>query len=151
MRFILFIFLSVLISCGQDGTQKSAKDDRQDEEYITDVKEVDLLDVAMDVPIEVSGSKIVFKQSFSDSANGMASTCSIGVTKGETYDFKVSGATMLIQTAGGEKMDFTRVSGEGNNLVGSWTGKFQEGRKLVMKRMTFVSENRLIMRTHCES
>ena len=115
------------------------------------MKQVDLLDVAMDVPIEVSGSKITFKQSFSDSANGVASTCSIGVTSGETYEFRVSGSSMTIKTSTGEKMNFTRVSGEGNNLVGSWTGKFQEGTKLVMKRMTFVSQDRLIMRTHCET
>jgi hypothetical protein len=151
MRFLLFIFLTALVSCGQDGSKKGGEDVRQNDEYITDVREVDLLDVAMDVPIEVSGNKIIFKQSVSDSSNGVASTCSIGVTTGETYDFSVNGSSMMIKTSTGKKMTFTRVSGEGNDLVGSWSGKFQEGPMFVMKRMTFVSQDRLIMRTHCET
>lgn len=152
MRFMIIILLSVLVSCGQDGpTKKSGDNDRQNEDYITDVKQVDLLDVALDVPIEVSGDKIIFKQAVSDSANGVTSTCSVGVVVGETYDYRVNGKSMTIKTSTGQKLNFTRISGEGNNLVGSWSGKFQEGATLVMKRMTFVSEDRMIMRTHCET
>lgn len=152
MRFLLLIFLSVLVSCGQDGSpKKSSADIRQEEDYITDVRQVDLLDVAIDVPIEVNGNKITFKESFSDSTNGVTSTCSIGVATGEIYDFQVNGPSMVIKFSSGKMMNFTRISGVGNSLVGSWSGKFQEGPMLVMKRITFVSQDRVIMRTHCET
>ncbi len=152
MRFLLLTFLSVLVSCGQGGSSKSGGSEKpQNQEYITDVREVDLLDVAMDVPVQVSGSQIIFKQSIADSANGVRSTCSVGVTAGEAYNYAVNGKSLVIRTPAGKKMNFTRVSGEGNSIVGSWSGKFMDGSQLVMKRMTFVSQERLIMRTHCES
>lgn len=158
MRFLLLTFLAVLVSCGQGGSSsKSSKNDggerqqRQNDEYVTDVREVDLLDVAMDVPVEISGNKIIFKQAVTDSANGVRSSCSVGVTAGEAYDFSVNGSTLTIRTPAGEKMSLKRVSGDNGSIVGSWTGKVQNGEQLVLRRMTFVSESRLVMRTHCES
>ena len=153
MRFLLLAFLSVLVSCGQNGSSKSSggSDEPQNQEYITDVREVDLLDVAMDVPVEISGNRIIFRETMTDSANGLRSTCSMGVTTGEAYTFVVSGAAMTIQTPSGLKMSFERVSGAGDSIIGSWSGKSYEGTKLVMRRMTFVSSDRLVMRTHCES
>ncbi len=151
MRFLLLAFLSVLVSCGQKNSSSSHSDRPVKEDYLTEVRQVDLLDVAMDVPFEVSGHKIIFKQSFSDSANGVTSTCSLGVANGEAYDFVVNGDSLMIKTSKGHKMSFKRISGDGEGLVGSWSGKFYEGRQLVLRRMTFVTQNRLIMRTHCES
>ena len=156
MRFLLLTFLAVLVSCGQGGSSSKSSDggereQRQNEEYVTDVREVDLLDVAMDVPVEISGNKIIFKQAVADSANGVRSSCSVGVAVGEAYDFSVSGSTLTIRTPAGEKMSLKRVSGNNGSIVGSWTGKVQNGDQLVLRRMTFVSENRLVMRTHCES
>jgi hypothetical protein len=157
MRFLLFTFLFVLASCGQGGSSKngSGKPDNgnmpQNDEFVTNVKEVDLLDVAMDVPVEISGNQITFKETFADSANGIKSSCSVGVTSGETYVYTLNGSSLMIKTSSGQRMDFRRVSGEGNSIVGSWTGKVREGDQLVMRRMTFVSQDRLVMRTHCES
>lgn len=152
MRFLFLIFLSVLVSCGQSGSSKSGGAEQpQNQEYITDIREVDLLDVAMDVPVEISGNRIIFKESIADSANGVNSSCSIGVTTGEAYSFKVNGDGMVIHTSAGLKINFARVSGDRDSILGSWTGKSYEGAKLVMRRMTFVSSDRLIMRTHCES
>ena len=151
MRFLLLTFLSVLVSCGQGSSSKNATPDVQNKEYITEVRQVDLLDVAMDVPVEVSGNKIIFKESFSESTNGVSTTCSLGVTSGESYDFQISGTSMLIKTSSGKKMTFRRVSGVGDSIVGSWTGRAKEGNQLVLRRMTFVSQDRLVMRTHCES
>ena len=151
MRFLLLTFLSVLVSCGQGSSSKNATPDVQNQEYITEVRQVDLLDVAMDIPVEVSGHKITFKESFSESTNGVSTTCSLGVTSGESYDFQISGTSMLIKTSSGKKMTFRRVSGVGDSIVGSWTGRAKEGNQLVLRRMTFVSQDRLVMRTHCES
>ncbi len=101
--------------------------------------------------MDVSGNKITFKESFSESTNGVSTTCSLGVTLGESYDFQISGTSMLIKTSSGKKMTFRRVSGVGDSIVGSWTGRAKEGKQLVLRRMTFLSQDRLVMRTHCES
>lgn len=154
MRFLLIAFLSTLVvSCGQNGSssKSGSNDDRQNEEYVTDVREVDLLDVAMDVPVEISGNRIIFKQSVADAATGVRSTCNVSVTSGEAYTFSVDGSNLTLRTPSGEKMSLKRVSGSGNSIVGSWSGKSYKGDQLVMRRVTFVSENRLVMRTHCES
>lgn len=154
MRFLLIAFLSTLVvSCGQNSTSsKSASgDDRQNEEYVTDVREVDLLDVAMDVPVEISGNQIIFKKSVANAASGVRSSCNVSVTSGEAYTFSVDGSNLTLRTAAGEKMGLKRVSGSGNSIVGSWTGKTYNGEQLIMRRITFVSENRMVMRTHCES
>ena len=74
MRFLLLAFLSVLVSCGQNGSSTSGDKAERQEEYYTDVREVDLLDVAMDVPVETNGNSIVFRQSFSQAANGVRSS-----------------------------------------------------------------------------
>ena len=114
MRFLLLTFLSVMVSCGQGSSSKNATPDVQNQEYITEVRQVDLLDVAMDVPVEVSGNKIIFKESFSESTNGVSTTCSLGVTSGESYDFQISGISMLIKTSSDKKLTFRRVSGVGD-------------------------------------
>lgn len=155
MRFLLLALLSVVVSCGQDSSSSkssggSDNEDRQNEEYVTDVREVDLLDIAVDVPVEISGNKIVFKQSVADSATGVRSSCNMSVTSGEAYTFTVKDNSMVLKTAAGEKMSFRRVSG-GNGIIGSWTSKAFKGEQLVMRRITFVSNNRMVMRTHCES
>lgn len=150
MRFLLLAFLSVLVSCGQNLSTSGDKPERQ-EEYYSEVREVDLLDVAMDVPVETSGSSIVFGLSFSQAANGVRSNCSLAVTSGEAYSFRLDGNSLMIQTSTGEKMSLKRVSGDRGSIVGSWAGKIRKGDQLIARRLTFVSQNRLIMRTHCES
>ena len=150
MRFLLLTFLSFLVSCGQGSSSKKTPD-LQNQEYVTEVKQIDLLDVAMDIPVEVSGHKIIFKESYSESTNGVSTTCSLGVTSGESYDFQISGTSMLIKTSSDKKLTFRRVSGVGDSIVGSWTGRAKEGNQLILRRMTFLSLDRLVMRTHCES
>lgn len=151
MRFLLLAFSLVLISCGQNTKSVIGSPKRQNEDFVTNVRQVDLLDVAMDVPVEISGNKIIFKQSANDSIEGSNSSCSVGVISDETYSFKLDGSGLEIQTSAGKKMSFLRVSGNADSIVGSWSGKFREGKQLVMRRMTFLNESRLVMRTHCES
>lgn len=153
MHFLLLALSLVLISCNQNTKSSGGGGgpERQNEEFVTNVREVDLLDVSLDVPIEISGNKIVFKQAANDALEGSNSSCSITVASDEAYSFKVDGNALEIKTSAGKKMSFQRISGSGNNIVGSWTGKSREGSQLVMRKMTFVSESRLVMRTHCES
>lgn len=151
MRILLLTFLFVFVSCGQGQSPKHAVSHKQNEEFATNVREVDLLDVAVDVPIEILSGKITFKQSFSDSVSGVRSSCSIGVINGEIYDYVLSGSALMVKTSTGLKINFKRISGESASIVGSWSSRTYVGDQLVMRRMTFLSEDRLVVRTHCES
>ena len=153
MRIFLFTFLIVLVSCGQskNNSNKQSVTSQQNEEFVTNVKEVDLLDVAMDVPVEILSGKITFKQTFSDSVAGDKSSCSVGVINGEIYDYILSGSSLIIKTSTGLQINLKRISGENESIVGSWSSRSYVGNQLVMRRMTFLSQDRLVMRTHCES
>lgn len=152
MRFLLLALPILLISCGQNTKSSSGPGpDKQNEEYVTDVKEVDLLDVAVDARIEVNGTQIIFKEAANNSVNGVASSCSVGVSPGEIYTYRANGNSLEILTSTGKKMKFERISGSGNSIVGSWTGKDKEGNQYIMRKMTFLGQERVVMRTHCES
>lgn len=153
MRFLLLTFLSVLVvSCGQGGSSSSKSNNptQQNEEAISTVRTTDLLDVAMDVSVEISGSKITFKQSANNSLSGVRTTCSVAVSSGESYDYSLNGSSLVLSTPSGERMNLSRVSGSNDSIVGSWKGEARNGEQLILRRVTFVSENRLVMRTHCE-
>jgi hypothetical protein len=150
MRFLFLASLLVMVSCGQNSSSKGGNQgELSNEEYVTDIREVDLLDVAMDVPVEVTGNKIIFKGSASNSENGIRSTCALSVASGDAYDFSLSGGALMIRTPKGERMNFVRVSGQ-SGIIGSWASKAYLGEQLIMRRLTFVRENRMVMRTHCE-
>lgn len=152
MRFLLLAISLVFISCNQNTKSSSGgSPERQNEEFVTNVREVDLLDVSLDVPIEISGNKIIFKQAAADSLEGASSSCSINVSSDEAYTFQVDGNVLEIKTSAGKKLSFRRVSGSGSSIIGSWTGKSIEGSQLVLRKMTFVSDSRVVMRTHCEN
>jgi len=120
------------------------------EGHITNVTSVDLLDVAMDVAIELVGDKIIFKQNISDKSEGQHSVCDMQVNAEEAYVFKLDGSSLQIQTSSGEKINLAKVTKESTGIIGSWTSKSFRGTQMIMRKFTFISENRLVMRTHCE-
>lgn len=140
-----------LVSCGEKSTSPQSENEvvRQNQDYATDIREVDLLDVAIDVPIELSSDKITFKRSSQNSASGVRTTCSVKVDAGETFQYGLSGNNLSLVQSDGKRLNFRRVSGE-KSLAGSWTSKSREGNTLVLRRITFLGDNRLVMRTHCE-
>lgn len=153
MRILFLVFLGILVSCGQSTTSsgdKSERPNRQEEEYVTNIREVDLLDVSIDVPVEITSDKIIFKKTTNHSLDGVRSSCSVDVTEGQSYGYALRGNRLEIFTSGRDKLSFARV-GAGNGIVGSWTWRGYQGETLVIRRMSFVSENRLIMRAHCEN
>lgn len=164
MRFLLLTFLSVLVvSCSDSGSSAGSKNPltptRQPQENVPavevgvdEVNEIDLLDVAMDVPVQISGNQIIFKQSVANMANGVnaGSTCNFAVAAGEIYNYQLDGSTLSLRKPSGENLVFSRVSGNEASIVGSWTGKTTVGNQLRLQRMTFLGENRVVVRTHCE-
>lgn len=164
MRFLLLTFLSVLVvSCGDKGSSSSKPGPQEDtdgtgtrtrtnpELYSNSVRETDLLDVATDVPVEISGSRITFKKAVNNAVQGTHIKCELNVGMGETYSYSFSGADLEILTAAGEKRTFKRRSGQEGSIVGSWYGVIETPGKTVQRIMTFVSESQVIMRNHCES
>lgn len=165
MRFLLLTFLSVLVSCGQGGSSSSSSkkpgiepikptvttNQPQAEEYAVVDRPTDLLDVAMDLPVEVNASRIVFKQSAILTDNGEHSTCKLSVTSGESYGYTLNGAMLTVSLSSGETINFKRESGDVSSIVGSWSGKSVVGDQTIIRRITFLTESRLIMRNHCES
>lgn len=154
MRFFLFlIFLFLFLSCGKKNlpSTQSVIKQPQDNEYSTTINEIDLLDVAIDVPIEISQNKIYFKNTESQIAEGMHSTCQLNVLMDEPYDYKIAGNVLEVKSVQGAWKKFLRDSGAPDLLIGTWTNKTIKGSMTIVNRMTFVSEGRIIMRSHCES
>lgn len=154
MRFLISgLFLFILMSCGQKSSPSKGmikQTDHQMDEYFTNVTSVDLLDIAMDVAIDLVGDKIIFKQAASDKSEGEHSVCDMNVNVDEAYVFKLDGSFLKIQTSSGEKISFVKVSKDATGILGSWTSKSFRGNQMMMRKFTFISENRLVMRTHCE-
>lgn len=153
MRFIIPLLVVLVTACGEKGTSEKLNEvvsDPQFDGYSIDVKELDLLDVVLDVPIEISSEKIFFKSTESDVAVGSHSTCESSFTSGENYIYQLNGSNLTLTKSNGEKLDLKRVSGEGEDLIGSWKGNSTKGAQSIMSRFTILSENRLIVRTHCE-
>ena len=154
MRFFLFlIFLFLFISCGKNNipSTQSVIKQPQDDEYSTTINEIDLLDVAIDVPIEISQNKIYFKNSEQQIAEGMHSNCQLNVSMEEPYDYKLAGNLLELKSVQGAWRKFLRGSGAPDLLIGTWTNKTIQGSMTIVNRITFVSEGRVIMRSHCES
>lgn len=151
LPFLLCCFL--FFSCGKNSLPSSRAEVKhpQTDEYGTTINDIDLLDVAIDVPIEISMHKIYFKQSETQIAEGMHSECELNVRFDESYDFKLTDNLLEIKSENGPWRKFVRISGNFDSLIGTWTNKTNDGAKMIMSRMTFVSEERLIIRSHCES
>ncbi len=151
--FPFLILLFLFLSCGKKSLPSSQTNIKhpQTDEYATTINETDLLDVAIDVPIEISLNKIYFNQSESQFAEGKHSECGVSVLIDESYDFKLIGDLLEIRSEQGKWRKYLRISGESNSLIGIWINKTIEGSKLILSRMTFVSEERMILRNHCES
>jgi hypothetical protein len=113
MRLLLFAFLSVaMVSCGGDKSSSSNngrqnQDSRptqsqESEPYSTVYQPADIMDAAIDVPVEVSGDKITFKKSVSNAMSGLRSTCGIAVQEGESFSYRLTGSGLQITTSTGE-------------------------------------------------
>ena len=150
MSLSVLLILFAVVSCGKKSTSSSSSPgERQNQEYATDIREVDLLDVTADLPIESTGDKIIFKKAFRETASGVRTTCEMNVDAGESYQYRLGSNSLVLTKNNGSKIHLERVSGE-HGLAGSWISEKREGRALVARRITFLGNNRVIMRTHCE-
>jgi hypothetical protein len=156
--FVLFIF--ILVSCGQD-TKSSSSTGRRglcdlngnsvDCSAIegADGQGIDLLNAMIEVPVKIQDSDITFLADKTSSSTGRRITCKTSVRNGEVYRFALRGDGLILMTEQGT-FEFTRIS-DGEGLQGAWTwkGYVDQGMHLI-RNITFVENNRVIIRNHCE-
>lgn len=165
MRLVsLFALLMLSVSCGQDGGGSSSSKVAQREDAScelngrsvacgsirgADGEGVDLLESLVDVPVRISNSDIQFLADKTSTAQGRRISCNTQVKNGELYRFALRGDKLIIMTNNGT-YEMRRSNG-GGDLTGSWVwdGYVDEGTHMI-RYMTFIGNNRVIMRTTCE-
>ena len=153
MHSLTIVLLLFLLSCGQKIEGSSDKPSSKIPQYdlggIESVRGTDLLDATVDLPFQLSGNKIIFKRGDNQSVTGLYTTCSMGVDFGEVWEFIQSGDDALEIIMKGKRLKFTRAT-PGKGLLGGWSWRSYQGETLILKRLTFLTLDRMIMRTHCE-
>lgn len=153
MHSLIIVLFLFLLSCGQKIEGNSDKPSSKIPQYelggIESVRETDFLDGTVDLPFQISGNKIIFKRGDNQSVTGLYTTCSMGVDFGEVWEFIQSGNDALEIIMKGKRHRFERAT-PGKGLLGGWSWRTYQGETLILKRLTFLTMDRLIMRTHCE-
>ncbi len=156
--FITFIFL--LLSCGQDENNSSVSGQKNlcdlngssvDCTAIegADGLGIDLLNALIDVPVQIEETEIIFLRDKAVSASGRRITCKASVRNGEIYRYSLQDDKLLLMTEEGS-FEYSRISdGEGLQGVWIWKGFVDQGMHL-RKSITFIDDNRVVLRHHCE-
>lgn len=158
--FFLFVTLILIASCGQDGGGSSSNKSRgicslngrsvQCETIRgADGQGIDLLESMIDVPIQMQDTEMTFLADKTATSTGRRITCKTAVKKGEVYRFALRGAKLLLMTPEGS-FEMDRLN-DGSEINGAWAwkGYTDEGTHLI-RQMTILNSNRVIMRTNCE-
>lgn len=159
----LFLALAFVSACGKVGGGSSSSDGKQAQDSCSldgravscqsiegsDGLGIDLLDSMIDVPAKIQESEITFLADKSAASTGRRINCRLGVKNGETYRYALRGNSLMLMTPEGT-MNMERLSsGEGLSGSWSWKGYIDQGTH-VLRTMTIVGGNRVIMRKSCE-
>lgn len=167
MRLLPLLFiLSFVIACGKDSSDSiSRESSRQNQDETcqlngvevecktlrgADGLGVDLLDTVIDVPVEMNESEIRFLQSKSSFAEGRRISCKSQVNSGDVYRYSLNGSTLRLETEDGN-YTMKRLNNEDKGILGtwSWKGYVNEGTHMI-KTISFIGTDRVIIKTHCE-
>ena len=161
MRYVpLLLALMFVVSCGKESSKTNSRqesntclyegDEKCDTIQAADGLGIDLLDTIVDVSINVSNSEITFLESKVSRQEGRRISCETEVRNGEVYRFSVNGNKLNLKTDTGN-FTFIRLNDEGASIIGAWNWKgYVDQGTHVIKTITFISENRAIIKTHCE-
>lgn len=151
MRFLIPVLLFIVVSCGKSSSSGDRSPEKEEaiSDEIDNVRESDLLDVTLDVPVEITADKMTFRKSANQMVNGVRTNCSLAVENGESWDYTLSGDRLDIYQDR-KKITLMRVS-DGDTIVGSFTWKGYEGGAFIIRRMTFIGRDRVVMRVSCEN
>lgn len=83
-----------------------------------------------------------------ETRNGNEYECSSGTESGQTYVYKLSGNTLGL-FIGNAVETYTRVSGEGNNIQGSWKNVQRDGMGLTTTTLVF-TDDEMEVKVKCE-
>lgn len=169
MRSIfLMSLLTLAVSCGQQGGSSGSKSGPSAEDDSTnrgctlngravacesiegaDGLGVDLLESMIDVQIETTDSRITFLEDKTSNSQGRRIDCLTEVKDRESYSYSLSGDNLTISNHHG-KYTMKRLN-DSKGILGAWAwnGYIDRGTH-VIRQMTFLSKNRVIMRTSCE-
>lgn len=152
--YLIFILLFIA-SCGKDGGPSGASAQKQESPrgYVevnnTSESVPDLLNVTLDLPVEVSGDRIVFLKSGSLIDQGNRKTCSLNIREQEIWHYSSSGNSLRIETADGFILSMTKLSSNDSGLYGVWTWHGQMNNMKTFRRITLLS-GRIIINQDCE-
>ena len=149
----LMLILGLMVSCGNDssggGSSKTRQAQEESSDNITaDGLGIDLLDTTVDVPAKVSAQEITFLETESSVEEGRRISCKTSVTSGEAYPYSLSGNSLSLKTPEGT-FSMERLT-DGNDIIGSWSWKGMKNGHSMIKILSVVSEDRVILKTHCE-
>lgn len=162
MRLVSLLAILILsASCGQDSGGGSGSSGRRgicdlngrevacESIQGADGQGIDLLESVIDVPVKIENADITFLADKSAISTGRRINCKTSVKNGEVYRFALRGERLLVMTASGS-YEMERIS-DGNGLTGAWMWKgYVDQGTHVIRNMTFLGNNRVIMRTQCE-
>jgi hypothetical protein len=163
MRLVSLLFILILsASCGQESGEKSSSSPTKrglcdlngnsvDCQSITgaDGQGIDLLESVIDVPVKIENADITFLADKSALSTGRRINCKTSVKNGEVYRFALRGEKLLIMTGAGN-YEMERLS-DGEGLTGAWVWKgYVDQGTHIIRSMTFLSNNRVVLRTSCE-
>lgn len=159
--FSLFVILILSASCGKDGGGSSSS---QKGRGVCDLNGravqcetirgadglgIDLLESMIDVPVKLQDSDMTFLAEKTATSTGRRITCKTSVKNGEVYRIALRGDRLLVMTGEGT-FEMERLNdGAGINGAWAWKGYIDEGTHLI-RQMTILNSNRVIMRTNCE-
>jgi hypothetical protein len=142
----------LLMSCGKSGGGSGpASPEMQQEEVQPNRGPVDLLESMIDVNVSVTGDEILFRESKTSTARGLAIECATTVKGGDSYRYNVDGDHLEIFMSNGRKYTMKRLS-EGSGLKGAWAWRgYEANRMYVILSLTVLDSTRIILKTHCEN
>lgn len=173
-RVSLLLLVLTFISCGKEQTSKKnvsydqpEREDRtifdNDNTMCTlnerkvpcdtiqgaDGQGVDLLESMIEVEIKIDDPYITFLSDKEFLASGRRINCHTRVKAQENLRFTLNQDELTLQGAIG-RFKFKRLS-EGDGIIGAWVWRgYEDQGKHVTRVVTFLGQDRLIMRTSCE-
>lgn len=157
MRLIcLLAVLLVVTSCGKKGGSSSTGGEQREEvcansdcSIFSDGTSVELLESVVDASVSISDSQILIHTSMTDMDQGDRLACKTEVKKGEIFYYSFAGDILTLQTSTGT-YPMKRVNQGQSGLRGPFVWRGQENGMNVMKTITFISSNRILLRNNCE-
>ncbi len=156
--FSLFLLLTLIAACGKESSNKSSANKgcvlngsivACESMQETDGEGVDLLESMVAVSAQISDGRIVFKEGKESKQEGRRISCQTSITAGESYQYSLVGDSLTLSTDEGN-FDMQRRTG-GSALLGTWVWKgYVDQGTHIIRTVTFLADNRVIIRKTCE-